>query len=66
MIRVFYRAGMVKIHEENIISGLYLFKKAKSLFEEGRVENEESSQKTIIKCFDEAVEKFKKEVNLYI
>lgn len=62
MIRVFYRAGVVKINEEDTISALYLFRKAKNLFEEGKVDNEENSQRTVVKCFEDAVDKFKKEV----
>ena len=63
MIRVFYRGGMIKLNKDDIISSLFLFRRAKNLFEEGRVENEEGSHKTISSCFEETVEKFKKEVN---
>jgi hypothetical protein len=63
MIRVFYRGGMIKLNKDDIISSLFLFRRAKNLFEEGKVENEEGSHKTISSCFEETVEKFKKEVN---
>lgn len=66
MIRIFYRGGVVKLHEEDNISSLFLFRKAKNLFDEGRVENEESSYRTISSCFEDTVEKFKKEVNIYL
>lgn len=66
MIRVFYRAGMVKLGEEDLINSLFFFRRARSLFEEGKVENEESSQKTITTCFEDTVEKFRKEVKFYL
>jgi len=62
MIRVFYRTGIVKLGEEDIISSLFFFRRARSLFEEGKVDNEESSQRTITTCFEDTVEKFRKEV----
>jgi hypothetical protein len=65
MIRVFYRGGIVKMGEEDYISSLYFFRRARSLFEEGKVNNEENSQKTISACFEDTVEKFKKDVNIY-
>jgi outer membrane lipoprotein-sorting protein len=64
MIRVFYRTGIVKLGEEDIISSLFFFRRARSLFEEGKVDNEESSQRTITTCFEDTVEKFRKEVKI--
>jgi hypothetical protein len=62
MIRVFYRGGIIKMEEDDFISSLFFLRKARTLFEEGKVNNEENSQKTISSCFEETVEKFKKEV----
>jgi hypothetical protein len=62
MIRVLYRGAMVKNDNlENSIC-LYLLKKAKTLFEDDRIENEENSQKTISNLFDEIAEKYKRQV----
>lgn len=63
MIRVFYRGGLVKMEELDYITSLFFFRRARSLFEEGKVTHEEHSQKTISSCFEENVEKFKKDVN---
>ena len=65
IIRIIYRGGLMKNYESQNLLALYFLRRAKHLFEIGRINTEEASKETIDNLFDETVEKYKKEVKFF-